>query len=153
MWQLLISWCGPALGCPQSDLLERMSLGTHLPTPRGWTAELAGRCGKQFRQLGSNPGLPRPNPASLKSLGHTTMARKALIDVLVYEISIGNLSPVKKVVNSIFKQLQNNYSFNNILFKPIVCLDPKVRQLAIIIIKIMKGKFKESLRGGLSYKN
>ena len=45
------------------------------------------------------------------------MERKTLIAVLVYETSIANLSPVKKVVNSIFKQLQNNYQFSNVLFK------------------------------------
>ena len=81
------------------------------------------------------------------------MARKALIVVLVYETSITNLFPVKKVVNSIFKQRQNNYCFNNVLFKLIVCSDPKVRQLVIIIIKIIKVKFQKSLRGGPSYKN
>ena len=37
------------------------------------------------------------------------MARRTLIAVLVYETSIINLSPVKKIVNSIFEQLQNNY--------------------------------------------
>ena len=63
LWQLFKAGVDLRLGCPQSDILERMSLGIHLPTPRGWTAELAGGCGKQFRQLGSNPGLPRPNPA------------------------------------------------------------------------------------------
>ena len=35
---------------------------------------------------------------------------------------------MKKVFNSIFKQLQNGYWFNNILFKLIVCWDRKVRQ-------------------------
>ena len=49
-----------------------------------------------------------------------------------------SLSRVRKVVDSIFEQLQNNY---NALFKLIVCCDMKVRQLIIIIIKIMKGKF------------
>ena len=37
------------------------------------------------------------------------MSRKAQIAVLVYETSITNLSLVKKVVNSVFEQLQNNY--------------------------------------------
>ena len=37
------------------------------------------------------------------------MAQKTLIAVLAYETSITNMSPVKKVANSIFKQLQNNY--------------------------------------------
>ena len=63
LWQLFLAGVDLLLGCPQSDILERISLGTHLPTPRGWTAELAGGCGKQFRRLGSNPRLPRPNPA------------------------------------------------------------------------------------------
>ena len=59
------------------------------------------------------------------------MARKALITVLVY------LSQVKKVVNSVFEQLQNNYKFNNALlsFKLILCWDFKVCQLVIIIHK------------------
>ena len=58
LWQLFLAGVDN-----QSDILERISLGTHLPTPRGWTAELAGGCGKRFRRLGSNPGLPRTNPA------------------------------------------------------------------------------------------
>ena len=37
------------------------------------------------------------------------MARNALIAVLVDETSITNLSPVKKVANSVFEQLQSNY--------------------------------------------
>ena len=73
------------------------------------------------------------------------MVRKALIVVLVYEISMNNLTvnsrQWKQVVDSIFEQLQNNYQFNNALFKLIVCWDLKVRQIVIIISKILKGKF------------
>ena len=49
------------------------------------------------------------------------MAQKGLIAVLVWETSITNMSPVKKVVNSVFEQLQNNYKFNNDLSKLVVC--------------------------------
>ena len=69
-----------------------------------------------------------------------SIARKAEIAILVYKTPITNPSPVKKVVNSFFEQLQNNYWFNNALFKPIVCWDLKVRQLVTTIMKIIKGK-------------
>ena len=73
------------------------------------------------------------------------MVRKALIVVLVYEISMNNLTvnsrQWKQVVDCIFEQLQNNYQFNNALFKLIVCWDLKVRQIVIIISKILQGKF------------
>ena len=49
LWQLFKAGVDLRLGCPQSDILEQISLGTHLSTPRGWTAELAGGCCKQFR--------------------------------------------------------------------------------------------------------
>ena len=41
------------------------------------------------------------------------MARKAYIAVLVYEPSVTNLSPLKKVVSNVFEQLQNDYWFSN----------------------------------------
>ena len=46
-------------------------LGTHLPTPRGWTAELAGgyMC-KQFVRLGSNPGPSASHPCTLTAQPH-----------------------------------------------------------------------------------
>ena len=55
--------CG--LGAP--DRYSRMNIpGTHLPTPRGWTAELAGSFGwKQFRRLGSNLGPSVSQPCAL----------------------------------------------------------------------------------------
>ena len=34
LWQLFLAGVDLQLGCPQSDILERISLGTHLPTPR-----------------------------------------------------------------------------------------------------------------------
>ena len=60
---------------------------------------------------------------------------KALTAGSVHETSITNLSPVKKVVNGVFEQLQNNYQFDN---------DLKVGQFVIIIIQIMRGNFNES---------
>ena len=36
------------LGCPQTKILERISRGTHLPSPEGWQAELTAGYGKQF---------------------------------------------------------------------------------------------------------
>ena len=55
--------------------------------------------------------------ANLKVIRHesATLNRIAadkshcVIAALVYETSITNLSPVKKVFNSVFEQLQNNY--------------------------------------------
>ena len=41
------------LGCPRLNIFGTNIPGTHLPTPRGWTAELAfGYVYKQFRRLG-----------------------------------------------------------------------------------------------------
>ena len=60
-------------GLDAPDRFSRMNIpGTHLPTTSGWTAELAGGyVWKQFRRLGSNPGLSasqRPPPPPVPTL-------------------------------------------------------------------------------------
>ena len=81
------------------------------------------------------------------------MARKALIAVLAYETSITNLSPEKKVVNTIFKQLQNNYLFNNSFVQADRVLGSKIAPTRHHNRQNRKGKISKSLRAGSSYEN
>ena len=55
----------PSERYPRTDTLT-----THLPTPKGWAAELVSSYSKQFQWLESNPGPPTSQPYALNIWPH-----------------------------------------------------------------------------------